>query len=77
MDNTWWTKVPFLITHVFDTKYEWCLKSIPQVHANNRVLKQVRGKVLGGSRCGDIERRAKTWSKSEGKLLLSCVFSCL
>ncbi|KAF9304480.1 hypothetical protein BGZ74_001440 [Mortierella antarctica] len=49
MDNTWWTKVPFLITHVFDTKYEWCLKSIPQVHANNRVLKQVRGKVLGGS----------------------------
>ncbi|KAG0086525.1 hypothetical protein BGZ93_004688 [Podila epicladia] len=49
MDKTWWTKMPFLITHVFDTKHEWCLKSIPQVHANNRVLKQVRGKMLGGS----------------------------
>ncbi|KAG0034766.1 hypothetical protein BGZ82_005615 [Podila clonocystis] len=49
MDETWRAKVPFLLTQAFDTKYEWCLKSIPQVHANNRVLKQVRGKMLGGS----------------------------
>ncbi|KAF9377232.1 hypothetical protein CPC16_011927 [Podila verticillata] len=49
MDNTWQVKVPALVTQAFDTKHDWCLKSVPQVHANNRVLKQIRGKMLGGS----------------------------
>ncbi|KAG0345594.1 hypothetical protein BG004_003512 [Podila humilis] len=50
MDKSWLVNTPMLLTNVYDTKHEWGLYSIPQVHADNRVLKQVRGKLLGGSR---------------------------
>ncbi|KDN44352.1 hypothetical protein RSAG8_05616, partial [Rhizoctonia solani AG-8 WAC10335] len=32
-----------------NAKYDWLFKSVPQVNANNRVLKLPRGKILGGS----------------------------
>ncbi|KAF9327595.1 hypothetical protein BG006_009107 [Podila minutissima] len=49
-DKSWAVKVPFLIFLMYNSKkHMWGLMSEPQVHANNRILKQVRGKMLGGS----------------------------
>ncbi|KAF9212025.1 hypothetical protein BGZ59_007308 [Podila verticillata] len=49
MDKSWNIKVPLFLAQAYGTKHDWCLKSTPQAHANNRIIKQVRGKILGGS----------------------------
>jgi choline dehydrogenase-like flavoprotein len=34
---------------LMDPTYDWCLKTVPQKHSNDRVWILPRGKVLGGS----------------------------
>ncbi|KAF9429524.1 hypothetical protein BGZ94_010417 [Podila epigama] len=36
----------------YHPRHEWGLKTVPQVHINNRVLKQIRGRMMGG--CSSI-----------------------
>lgn len=51
--------------------------SEPQVHANNRILKQVRGKMLGGSRYIKNANHARTQIRKNSVLLnLFCFFLC-
>ncbi|KAF9304482.1 hypothetical protein BGZ74_001442 [Mortierella antarctica] len=47
-DDTFSVKTPMMAASMFESKWDWNLKTEPQVHANNRSLKQVRGKMLGG-----------------------------
>lgn len=35
---------------MFESKWDWRMFTVPQAHANNRSLKHVRGKMLGGCR---------------------------
>ncbi|KAG0345767.1 hypothetical protein BG004_003102, partial [Podila humilis] len=50
MDNHWKVKVPPAQITLFDSKHDWRLRSVPQPGANNRTMKLVRGKMLGGCR---------------------------
>ncbi|KAF9916619.1 hypothetical protein BX616_003296 [Lobosporangium transversale] len=40
---------PVTLMYHVDTDRDWCLKTTPQIHADGRVMKQPRGKMLGGS----------------------------
>ncbi|KAG9324198.1 hypothetical protein KVV02_001999 [Mortierella alpina] len=48
MDRSNWTQIPFGSTLLVGSKHDWQLKTVPQVHANGRVLVQTRGRMLGG-----------------------------
>ncbi|KAF9429525.1 hypothetical protein BGZ94_010418 [Podila epigama] len=48
-DENFAVKTPMLCSMLYGTDCDWQLKTVPQVHANNRVLNQIRGKLLGGS----------------------------
>ncbi|KAF9208453.1 hypothetical protein BGZ49_008741 [Haplosporangium sp. Z 27] len=53
MDNSMTVKVlPAAPPALYHGKYDWQLKTVPQVHANGRVIIQVRGRLLGG--CSSI-----------------------
>ena len=41
--------VGFLGRLLSNPEFDWCYKSTPQPHANNREIPQPRGKALGGS----------------------------
>ncbi|KAI9232894.1 MAG: hypothetical protein BYD32DRAFT_399820 [Podila humilis] len=47
-DDSFSVKTPMMAASMFESAWDWKLRSEPQVHANNRSLKQVRGKMLGG-----------------------------
>ncbi|KAG0345768.1 hypothetical protein BG004_003103 [Podila humilis] len=43
------SKTPLLMSQLWHTDVDWNLTSVPQVHAYGRVMRQPRGKLLGGS----------------------------
>ncbi|KAG0361428.1 hypothetical protein BG005_008306 [Podila minutissima] len=51
-DDYFMVKTPMLVAFLFEGKHDWKFSTVPQVHANNRKLKHIRGKMLGG--CSSI-----------------------
>ncbi|KAF9420190.1 hypothetical protein BGZ94_009200 [Podila epigama] len=43
------SKIPLISNRLWHTNVDWNLTSVPQVHAYGRVMRQPRGKILGGS----------------------------
>ncbi|KAG0373437.1 hypothetical protein BGX24_011696 [Mortierella sp. AD032] len=52
MDQDVNTKMPIGYPKLFQTKHDWQLKTVPQIHAERREMDHVRGKMLGG--CSSI-----------------------
>ncbi|KAG0034767.1 hypothetical protein BGZ82_005616 [Podila clonocystis] len=48
MDSSWRVKVPPGSVSLFNSKHDWKMRSVPQPNANNRSLRLIRGKMLGG-----------------------------
>ncbi|KAF9309624.1 hypothetical protein BG003_009537 [Podila horticola] len=48
MDSNWRVMVPPGSVSLFNSKHAWKMRSVPQPNANNRSLKLIRGKMLGG-----------------------------
>ncbi|KAF9105055.1 hypothetical protein BGX27_009834 [Mortierella sp. AM989] len=52
MDNSYAVRIPIGLASLYRSKHDWQLKTVPQVHANGRMVEQVRGRMLGG--CSSI-----------------------
>lgn len=50
VDSNWRVMVPSGSVSLYDSKHDWKMRSVPQPNANNRSLKLIRGKMLGGCR---------------------------
>ncbi|KAF9432556.1 hypothetical protein BGZ76_010629 [Entomortierella beljakovae] len=48
MDNSFVLKTPMTCAALYNSKNDWQLKTVPQIHANGREVDQIRGKMLGG-----------------------------
>ncbi|KAG0003898.1 hypothetical protein BGZ65_001267 [Modicella reniformis] len=48
MDKHILTSMPMGFPQLYQSKHDWQFKTVPQVHANNRKLDQIRGRMLGG-----------------------------
>ncbi|KAF8934980.1 hypothetical protein BGZ52_002116 [Haplosporangium bisporale] len=47
-DDSYKVRTPMMAAFMFESKWDWRMFTVPQVYANNRSLKHVRGKMLGG-----------------------------
>ncbi|KAG0229879.1 hypothetical protein BGX31_006046 [Mortierella sp. GBA43] len=48
MDGSFLTKMPMGFAQLYQSRHDWKFKTVPQIHANNRVLDHIRGRMLGG-----------------------------
>ncbi|KAG0002146.1 hypothetical protein BGZ79_003532 [Entomortierella chlamydospora] len=49
MDDATIVKMPMGVVGLYESRHNWHLNTTPQVHANGRVIRQIRGRMLGGS----------------------------
>ncbi|KAI1318613.1 hypothetical protein EDD11_006114 [Mortierella claussenii] len=58
MDNYILTRMPLGFALLYQTKHDANYRTVPQVHANGRVMAQIRGRMLGG--CSSINNMQYT-----------------